>query len=87
MIKTARDVSGDPMDVIWAGRHWARMTFSALTILGLAVYAPILMKFFQISPIAGSINLLGGLLQTVKTATNTAGGLWGRFCLSRADVT
>jgi hypothetical protein len=50
---------------IWAGRNWARMTFSALTILGLAVYAPILMKFFQISPIAGSINLLAGLLQLV----------------------
>lgn len=50
---------------IWAGRNWARMTFSVLTILGLALYAPILMKFFQISRIAGSINLLQGLLQLV----------------------
>jgi hypothetical protein len=48
---------------IWKGRNWARITFAVLTGVGWAFYFPILVKMFQISAVAGSINCLQTLLQ------------------------
>jgi hypothetical protein len=48
---------------IWIGRNWARITFAVLTGVGWAFYVPALIRIFQLSPVAGSINILQTLLQ------------------------
>jgi hypothetical protein len=50
---------------IWVGRNWARITFTVLFAVGLLFYVPILVRFFQFSSVAGSINLVQSLLQLV----------------------
>jgi hypothetical protein len=50
---------------IWVGRNWARIAFAALFALGSLLYIPMLIKFFNFSPLAGSINLVQSLLQLV----------------------
>jgi hypothetical protein len=50
---------------IWVGRNWARITFAVLAALGFVIYAPILVRLFQVSTAAGSTNLVQGLLQLV----------------------
>lgn len=50
---------------IWVGRNWARITFTVLFALGLAFSVPFLLRFLQLSLIAGSINLTQTLLELV----------------------
>jgi hypothetical protein len=51
--------------MVWAGRNWARITFTVLFALGLVIYVPILIRFFEFSPVAGALNLLQTLMQLV----------------------
>src|SRR5580658_4528571 len=51
--------------LIWAGHNWARITFTVLFALGLVFYGPILIRFFQSSPMAGALNLVQTLLQLI----------------------
>jgi hypothetical protein len=51
--------------LIWIGSNRARITFALLLGLGLPGYIPILLEFFRISAVAGSINLIQSLLQFV----------------------
>jgi hypothetical protein len=50
---------------IWQGRNWARITYLVLTLLGLPLYVPNLLKFFAVSGVTGSINTLQFILELV----------------------
>jgi len=50
---------------IWKGRNWARITFLAMTALGLPFFSSAVKSYFAASSAAGYVSLLQTALQLV----------------------